>query len=159
MKPPVFSKILPDEEHTLLFGAELAKVCGDTAIIFLQGDLGAGKTTLTRGFLRGLGYEGKVKSPTYTLVEPYEINTQKVFHFDFYRLRDPQELEFIGLPDYFIPDAICIVEWPQNGGQLLPAADLSCYIEPYLKGRQIRIEAHTPHGQLILLQLDGVQNQ
>jgi tRNA threonylcarbamoyladenosine biosynthesis protein TsaE len=150
---------LPDEEHTLRFGAKLAAVCGETAVIFLQGDLGAGKTTLTRGFLRALGFEGKVKSPSYTLVEPYEINSQKVFHFDFYRLQHPQELEFIGLQDYFIPNAICLVEWPQNGGELLPAADLSCYIESYLTGRQIRIEAHTPHGQQILRQLTDVQGK
>jgi tRNA threonylcarbamoyladenosine biosynthesis protein TsaE len=142
----------------LEYGACLAKATGDTAILFFYGDLGAGKTTLTRGFLRGLGYEGKVKSPTYTIVEPYEIKNQKVYHFDFYRLQDPQELEFIGIEDYFVPHAISLIEWPDQGGNLLPAADLSCYIEPYQEGRQVRIEAHSAHGHEILKQLAASQH-
>lgn len=150
MNKKLLIKYISDEQQTLAFGRDLALACGDTAVIYLRGNLGAGKTTLTRGFLRGLGYAGKVKSPTYTLVEPYEVNNQKVFHFDFYRLYDPSELEFIGLQDYFIPKTICLVEWPQNGGELLPAEDLSCYIETHSNGRQIRLEACSPHGQQIL---------
>jgi tRNA threonylcarbamoyladenosine biosynthesis protein TsaE len=150
-------KYLADEQQTLAFGAELALACGDTAVIYLHGDLGAGKTTLTRGFLRGLGFTGKVKSPSYALVEPYEVNSQKIFHFDFYRLHDPSELEYIGLPDYFIPQAICLVEWPQNGGELLPQEDLSCYIETQSNGRQIRLEACSPNGQKILERLGKSQ--
>lgn len=157
MAKDLFTMHISDENQTMQFGARLALACGDTAVIFLHGDLGAGKTTLARGFLRGLGYEGKVKSPTYTIVEPYEINKHKIFHFDFYRVHDAQELEFIGMQDYFIPGAICLVEWPQNGAQLLPIADLSCYIEPYLNGRQVRLEAHTPRGHQILQQLGSVQ--
>lgn len=91
------TKILADEKATLAVGAALATVAGDSAVIYLAGDLGAGKTTFTRGFIRGLGFTGKVKSPTYTIVEPYDIYDQKLYHFDFYRLQGPQEVEFIGI--------------------------------------------------------------
>jgi tRNA threonylcarbamoyladenosine biosynthesis protein TsaE len=144
---------LPDEMATLAFGEQLALASGSTASLFLYGDLGAGKTTLTRGFLRGLGYADRVKSPTYTLVEPYEIGAQKVFHFDLYRLQDSSELEFIGLQDYFIPQAICLVEWPQKAEELLPQPDVSCYIMTSTTGRQIRLEASSPHGHQILERL------
>jgi tRNA threonylcarbamoyladenosine biosynthesis protein TsaE len=157
MNKNLIIKYLASEDDTLAFGGELAAACGDTAVIFLRGNLGAGKTTLTRGFLRKLGYAGKVKSPTYTLVEPYEVNTQKIYHFDLYRLHDPGELEYIGLPDYFIPQTICLVEWPQNGGELLPTEDLSCYIEMHSNGRQIRLEACTPHGKQILERFGRIQ--
>jgi tRNA threonylcarbamoyladenosine biosynthesis protein TsaE len=155
MNTQEFQKFLPDEEATLTFGAKLAGACHtEAAAIFLYGDLGAGKTTLVRGFMQGLGYVGKVKSPTYTLVEPYEVGAQKIFHFDLYRIQDPHELEYIGLGDYFSLDALCLVEWPQNGLQALPIADVSCYIMSYSTGRQIRLEALTPHGQKILERLD-----
>jgi tRNA threonylcarbamoyladenosine biosynthesis protein TsaE len=144
------TKILPDEKTTLAVGAALATVCKPGMILFLQGDLGAGKTTFTRGFIKGLGYTGKVKSPTYTIVEPYEIYDQKLYHFDFYRLNDPQELEFIGLQDYFGQQAFILIEWPERASQLLPPADLSCYIVPHLNGRQIRLEANTEDGETAL---------
>jgi tRNA threonylcarbamoyladenosine biosynthesis protein TsaE len=148
-----WEKFLADETATLALGTQLAAACGSTAVIFLHGDLGAGKTTLSRGFLRGFGYAGRVKSPTYTLVEPYEVNTQKIFHFDLYRLHDCRELEFMGWQDYFIAGAICLVEWPQNGEELLPHADVSCYIKTSSTGRHIRLEASSPHGQKILERL------
>jgi tRNA threonylcarbamoyladenosine biosynthesis protein TsaE len=154
MNKDQFNQFIPDEDQMLAFGSRLALLCGDTALIFLYGNLGAGKTTLTRGFLRGLGYEGRVKSPTYTLVEPYDIHHQKVFHFDFYRLQNPEELEFIGIQDYLIPEAISLIEWPEHGAGILPTADLSCYIEPESDGRQIRIEAHSAHGRDILKHLN-----
>lgn len=143
-------KFISDETAMLSFGASLARACSDTAIIFLIGQLGAGKTTLSRGFLQELGHEGKVKSPTYTLVETYDLARGKVFHFDLYRIRDPQELEFIGLDDYFVPQSICLVEWPEYGEKLLPKADLSCYIELSEKGREITLEAHSESGKMIL---------
>jgi tRNA threonylcarbamoyladenosine biosynthesis protein TsaE len=94
-----------------------------------------------------------VKSPTYTLVEPYEIDAQKIFHFDLYRVRDSRELEFFGWQDYFIPHAICLVEWPEMGGELLPCPDVSCYIMSSSTGRQIRLEASSTHGHQILERL------
>jgi tRNA threonylcarbamoyladenosine biosynthesis protein TsaE len=145
-----FEQFIPNEAQLLAFGARLARQCGDSVIIFLYGNLGAGKTTLARGFLQGLGYEGRVKSPTYTIVEPYDLPDQKVYHFDFYRLQDPQELEFIGIQDYLTPPVIALVEWPEQGRGILPKPDLSCYIEQSLDGRQLRMEAHSDHGRRIL---------
>src|SRR5580700_11286269 len=97
----VVNKYILDEIDMLNFAASLAKHCGHTAVFFLNGPLGAGKTTFVRGFLRGCGYEDKVKSPTYTIVEPYEFADFKIFHFDFYRIQDPRELELMGIKDYF----------------------------------------------------------
>lgn len=131
-------------------GGELARALTSGAIIFLHGQLGAGKTTFTRGFLYGLGYVGKVKSPTYTLVEPYELAAHPVFHFDLYRLNDPDELTFIGIQDYFIPGAVCLIEWPEKGNPLLPQADLACYIEFIDAGRVVTLTAHTAIGEKAL---------
>lgn len=144
---------LPDEPATLDLGARLAAVCPQRCVVFLQGNLGAGKTTLVRGFLRGLGYTGIVKSPTYTLVEPYEIADHKVFHFDLYRLNDPQELAEIGLRDYLADPSICLIEWPEQGGKWLPIADLTCYIRSLDSGRQLAMTANTPCGQQIVTKL------
>lgn len=141
----------------LQLGAELGLACPQAVVIFLHGELGAGKTTLARGLLRGLGYEGKVKSPSYTIVEPYDLRVQSVYHFDFYRLADPEELEFIGIQDYFTQHAICLIEWPEKGLSLLPPADLSCYIEPHPAGREIRMEAHTEKGKAIVKQLIRIE--
>jgi len=151
----LFTLELPEEAQTLELGAKLAASSGSNATIFLYGNLGAGKTTLSRGFLQGLGHTGKVKSPTYTLVEPYEIEGQKIFHFDLYRLRDPQELEFMGIQDYFSPPVLCLIEWPEHGAGFLPTADLSCYIETKLTGREVRLIAHTDQGAAILKTLSN----
>lgn len=150
MTDATLTKYLPDEAATLAFGAQLATHCPPATIVFLYGNLGAGKTTFSRGFLRGLGYEATVKSPTYTLVEPYQLNDVMVYHFDFYRLHDVQELEYIGIQDYFAQNAICLIEWPDNGAGMLPPADLSCYIEPTDSGRNIKLVAHSVQGKEIL---------
>lgn len=145
----------PTEADLLIFGESLAKVVPVGATIFLYGQLGAGKTTLTRGFLRGLGFKDKVKSPTYTLVEPYEFDDRQLFHFDLYRLDNPNELEHIGIRDYFSPTHICLIEWPEKGFPFLPQPDLACYISFAHSGRDIRLEANTPLGQGIIKQLKG----
>ncbi len=136
----------------LTWAAQLAQSCENLpAVIFLRGELGAGKTTLARGFLRGLGFEGVVKSPTYTLVEQYDLSKNlTVFHFDLYRIHDPEELEFIGIHDYFAQKGIFLIEWPEQGGDLLPLADLSCYIRQSGEGREVGVEALTERGEKIL---------
>jgi tRNA threonylcarbamoyladenosine biosynthesis protein TsaE len=141
---------IPTEQAMLAFGKQLALAAGDTAVIFLYGQLGAGKTTFTRGFLQGLGYAGHVKSPTYTLVEPYQLSNTAIYHFDFYRLRDPHELDYMGIQDYFVPRAICIVEWPEYGADMLPRPDLSCYIEQASSGRNVKLVPSSECGETIL---------
>jgi len=145
--PAVF---LADEEATLAFGAQLAQRAEAPLVIFLHGDLGAGKTTLIRGFLRGLGYQDKVKSPSYTLVESYPFPDKDVFHFDFYRIQNSQELEFMGIQDYWQPRAIFLIEWPEKGAAFLPEVDLECYLTMADPGREIRLEARTEKGKSAL---------
>lgn len=142
------------EEETQNLGARLAKSITDGAVIFLEGHLGAGKTTLVRGFLQALGYKGKVKSPTYTLVEPYELATRPVYHFDFYRLKHPEELEHIGLQEYFFEAAICLVEWPEKGFPFLPEPDLICQLCMHGTGRKATLKALTQVGANILQRLN-----
>ena len=108
-------KILQNTEETEHFGAELFQSLTPKSVVFLHGELGAGKTTLVRGYLRAAGYTGTVKSPTYNLVEEYTVAGHKLFHFDLYRLNDPEELEWIGINDYFNQDSICFIEWPDKG--------------------------------------------
>ena len=136
-------------------GATLARAVSPGAVIYLYGPLGAGKTTFVRGFLRGLGFEDKVKSPTYTLVEPYEIAAFPVYHFDLYRLNQPEELQQIGLEEYFTALSVCLIEWPEKGQPLLPAPDIVCYIDSdQLEAfRRIRLEACSASGEEILARL------
>ena len=131
---------LADEAAMEAFGARLAAVLPPGTRIHLQGDLGAGKTTLVRGFLRGLGHAGKVKSPTYTLIEPYDVAGRRVFHLDLYRLSDPEELEFLGIRDLFEPGATSLIEWPERGAGVLPPADLLIRIAHRPAGRRIWLE-------------------
>ena len=112
----------------LELGAMLAARLSDNARVLLEGELGMGKTTLARGVLRGLGFQGAVKSPTYTIVEPYEFSGKRVYHFDFYRIADPRELEFIGLDELIELPGIKLMEWPQRAGDRLPPADFSVHI-------------------------------
>ncbi len=126
---------LHNTEATEQFGAQLFKTQISKGVIFLHGDLGAGKTTLVRGFLRAAGFTGVVKSPTYTLVEEYQIGDWKVFHFDLYRVVDPEELEWIGIRDYFDQEAICFIEWPEKGQGFLPEPDKVISLEVSGDGR------------------------
>lgn len=131
--------VLPDAVATEAIGKELAAMVKAPYVIFLQGELGAGKTTLVRGFLRGLGYQDSVKSPTFTLVEPYQFETCMVYHFDLYRLNVPEELELMGIRDYFTDDAIVLVEWPERGLGFLPKADFILELNLVPEGRSLKI--------------------
>jgi tRNA threonylcarbamoyladenosine biosynthesis protein TsaE len=135
---------LKDTEATEQFGAKLWAELPSKCLIFLHGELGAGKTTLVRGFLRAAGYTGAVKSPTYTLVEEYTIGGRKIFHFDLYRVADPEELEWIGIRDYFDQDSVCFIEWPDMGQGFLPEPDRVISLVPDGTGRSVdmRIFSH-----------------
>lgn len=129
--------IICNEKAMMQLGGKIAKQFPKGGIVLLKGDLGAGKTTLVRGLLRSLGFEGTVKSPTYTLVEPYQINGRRIYHFDLYRLGDPEELEYMGGRDYWDSDALCLIEWPEKALAYLPEADLQLTI--LHKGEQRRV--------------------
>ncbi|MDH2079417.1 tRNA (adenosine(37)-N6)-threonylcarbamoyltransferase complex ATPase subunit type 1 TsaE [Pseudomonas atacamensis] len=138
---------LADEQAMSDLGTRIARVTQGHGLIFLEGNLGMGKTTLSRGIIRGLGHVGAVKSPTFTLVEPYEIGDIRAFHFDLYRLVDPEELEFLGIRDYFEDDALCLIEWPDKGAGFLPKPDLTITIGPQDSGRSLKILAQGSRGE------------
>jgi len=168
-----FTLDLPDEAATLNFASVLAKVTQPNLTIYLHGNLGAGKTTLVRGLLHALGHVGKVKSPTYTLVEPYLIKSNagfrldepalNLYHFDLYRFNDDEEWESAGFRDYFNAESVCIIEWPEKAQNVLPTPDLNVTLsikqfdlssEP---GRAIHISAHSILGQQCLSAISAAQ--
>lgn len=146
----VWSLRLADEAATLAAGRQLARGLGGGVIVTLHGDLGAGKTTLTRGVLTGLGHVGRVRSPTYTLVEPYELPTLAVYHFDLYRFADPAEWRDAGFAEYFGPHSLCLLEWPEKAQGCLPPADLAIHLDLDGDGRQLTVTALTPRGKQCL---------
>lgn len=161
-----------DEQAMTELGAQLAQLIKKGSIIYLDGDLGAGKTTLVRGFLRALGYQGAVKSPTFTVVEPYtldnnklydynqleedlklEVQDQKIYHFDLYRLEDPEELEYMGIRDYLDGQAIALIEWPEKGYGVLPKADVLIKITHQKQGRGVELLSQSENGAVIVSKL------
>ena len=144
------SIFLPDEAATVAFGKTLANACHGRGLLTLSGDLGTGKTTLSRGLVQAHGHTGAVKSPTYTIVEPYDFGDIRIFHFDLYRLEDPEELEFIGLWDYLDQEALIIVEWPERAAGVLPAPDVEIDFSVKDTGRLLAINSGSDRGQQIL---------
>ncbi len=136
------------ENETVEFGSLMSKLCVPYALshkksvlIFLEGDLGAGKTTFSRGFIEGCGYDDIVRSPTYTLVEPYDFENYSIYHFDLYRLLDPEELEYMGIRDYFEKTSVCLVEWPDKAQGLLPSPDITISLSYSQNSRNVVIES------------------
>lgn len=148
-----FTIELADESAQVAFGQRLGQACNGEGLIFLQGTLGMGKTTLTRGILQAYGHKGAVKSPTYTLVEPYQLDTAQIYHFDLYRLADPEELEYIGIRDYFSSPALSVIEWPDKGAGILPESDMELTLTKKDDGRQALLVANTQRGAAILSKL------
>lgn len=144
---------LLDEEAQVAFGEALGRALAGQGRVYLGGELGAGKTTLTRGILRAHGHQGAVKSPTYTLVEPYELGQWRLYHFDLYRLGDPEELEFIGARDLFDVDGLCLVEWPSRGEGWLPPPTLEVQLRLAEPGREAQLIAGDARGEEVLARL------
>jgi tRNA threonylcarbamoyladenosine biosynthesis protein TsaE len=145
--------LAPDEASMESLGGRLGEVCEPGLVVFLQGDLGMGKTTFSRGVIRALGHKGVVKSPTYTLVESYELADLQVFHFDLYRLANPEELEFMGIRDYFGDFSVSLVEWPERGLGALPLPDLVINIMWADSGRRLTYTAATERGRRTLARM------
>ena len=151
---------LVGEAAMVEFGRQLGKLLSGGGVVFLEGDLGAGKTTLSRGILAAFGHTGAVKSPTYTLVEPYQFGQQTVYHFDLYRLADPEELEYMGIRDYFTTGSVCLVEWPMRGEGYLPTPDFRVRIsvaemdkDSGKSSRRLACEAQSPYGNQLITKL------
>jgi tRNA threonylcarbamoyladenosine biosynthesis protein TsaE len=150
-----FTQFLPDEAATVAAGSAVGRALTAGAVVFLMGELGAGKTTFTRGALRALGHAGSVKSPTYTLCEPYDLtDAGQLCHLDLYRLSNPEELEFLGIRDYVASGAILLIEWPSKGKGWLPAPDLQVALVEFNDGRELKITALTADGEGILTRME-----
>ncbi len=141
------SRFLPDEAATAALGASWAESLAAPLVVYLHGDLGAGKTTFTRGLLRGLGHSGAVKSPTYAIVESYPLTALTLHHFDLYRFSTSEEWEDAGLDELFDGNSVCLIEWPQQGSGFVPDADLTVALAQADNGRMCTLTAHTPEGQ------------
>ena len=141
---------LADAGETLAAGTRIASALSGGMVVTISGELGAGKTTLARGMLPGLGWKGAVKSPTYTLVESYEVSSLYFFHFDFYRFDDLREWDATGFAEYFRPDSVCVIEWPERLGLRLASVDLSLRLEHAAKGRTLTLSAGTAAGSACL---------
>lgn len=150
------TRTLANEQATLDAGADFAKQLQAGVNIYLHGDLGAGKTTFVRGMLGGLDFSGKVKSPTYTLVEPYQLTLKQAlvnfYHFDLYRFADEEEWEAAGFREYFNAHSVCLVEWPDKAGNLIPQADIDVYLSLAGEGRSLQLKANTTAGKKCLEQ-------
>ncbi|MCP4272488.1 MAG: tRNA (adenosine(37)-N6)-threonylcarbamoyltransferase complex ATPase subunit type 1 TsaE [Gammaproteobacteria bacterium] len=144
---------LETEEETHQFGALLAKHLSAPLVCYLKGDLGVGKTRLVRAMIQSLGYNGNVKSPTYTLVEPYQLQGINIYHFDLYRISDPEELDFFGIRDYFDHQSVSFIEWPDKGKGWLNAADLTILLEFNGDGRKLQLRGLTEKGVNLLIKL------
>lgn len=154
--------LLHEEAGTLALGASLAHVLAPGLVIYLHGELGAGKTTLARAMLHAAGHRGHVKSPTYSLCEPYTL-TQKgealsLYHFDLYRMKSPEEFLDAGFRDHFSDTTICVVEWPENGGVLLPSPDIDIQLSVVGSGRQVQLNALSDKGLQCLTRLNFAPN-
>jgi tRNA threonylcarbamoyladenosine biosynthesis protein TsaE len=156
---------LADEDAMVSFGWAISSsliknnaLIKKPVVITLQGQLGAGKTTLSRGLLQGLGHRGSVKSPTYTLVEPYQLPVGSVFHFDLYRIVDAEELEYMGFAEYLAEAKLCLIEWPEPGQGFLPQADIAVEISQSGEGRCVTLAAYSVCGEQLLDQLDWDQD-
>lgn len=141
---------IADEAQMLQLASLVAQHVSPPMVIYLAGPLGAGKTTFSRGLIQALGHQGSVKSPTYTLVEPYLLDALAVYHFDLYRLGQVEELEYMGIRDYFHPQSICLIEWPAKGEGLLPPADIIMQLAYLGERRQVSLLAQSEQGQQIV---------
>ena len=146
---------VPNEAAMITLGEQLAKACHNALVFYLKGPLGAGKTTLVRGFMRGMGYGAAVKSPTYTLVEPYEAGAWHLYHLDLYRIHDAAELDYLGLRDLHDKNAILLVEWPERGEGFLPSSDVLLTIDYVEDGRCVSLQAHSLAGENLLVALSA----
>ena len=157
-----FEAELKDEAGTLALGAALSRALAPGLTIYLHGDLGAGKTALTRALLHAAGHPGHVKSPTYTLAEPYTVELAgqpvDVVHFDLYRMAGPEEFLDAGFRDYFNHRTICIIEWPEKAGDVLPPPDINVFLTMHGTGRKVELQALSPHGSQCLERLHFAPN-
>ncbi len=151
----MFECLSHNESDTQQLAQQLAAHCTPPLVIYFQGQLGAGKTTLARALLRALGITGAIKSPTYALLEPYQTATMLIYHFDLYRIADAEELDYLGIRDYLQDDAICLIEWPEKGETYLPEADLLCKIDILADARKITLSSNNKKGLAIINQLVG----